>query len=83
MLLSDKIYLWKRAIIETVNDQLKNICQIKHIRHRCFENIIGNMVSALTAYNFLSEKPSLNMETVDIQNSKKSKIDRLGRTNVI
>jgi len=42
MLMSDKIYLRKRALIETVNDQLKNICQIEHTRHRCFENFIGN-----------------------------------------
>jgi hypothetical protein len=70
MLLSDKIYLRKRAIIETVNDELKNICQIEHTRHRCFENFIANMVSALIAYNFLPKKPSLNLEIVDIQNIK-------------
>jgi len=68
MLLSDKIYLRKRALIETVNDQLKNICQIEHTRHRCFPNFIANMVSALIAYNFLPKKPSLNLEIVDIQN---------------
>ena len=28
MLLQDKIALRKRALIETVNDELKNICQI-------------------------------------------------------
>ena len=53
MLLSDKIYLRRRAVIETVNDELKNICQIEHTRHRCFPNFIGNMISALIAYNFL------------------------------
>ena len=70
MLMSDKIYLRKRAIIENVNDQLKNICQIEHTRHRSFENFIGNMVSGLIAYNFLPKKPSLNLEIVDIQNMK-------------
>jgi hypothetical protein len=70
MLLSDKIYLRKRAIIETVNDQLKNICQMEHTRHRCFENFIGNMVSALIAYNFQPKKPSLNLDIVDIKNMK-------------
>ena len=74
MLLSDKIYLRKRAIIETVNDQLKNICQIEHTRHRCFENFIGNMVSGLIAYNFLPKKPSLNLEIVDIQNIQNLKM---------
>ena len=68
MLLSDKVYLRKRALIETVNDQLKNICQIEHTRHRCFVNFVGNMVSALVAYNFQPKKPSLNLEIVDIQN---------------
>ena len=32
----DRILLRKRAIIETVNDQLKNIAQIEHSRHRSF-----------------------------------------------
>jgi hypothetical protein len=74
MLMSDKIYLRKRALIETVNDQLKNICQIEHTRHRCFPNFIGNMVSGLIAYNFLPKKPSLNLEIVDIQDIKIEKI---------
>ena len=61
MHLNDKICLGKRAIIETVNDQLKNIRQIEYTRHRCFENFVGKMVSALIAYNFLPKKPSLNL----------------------
>jgi hypothetical protein len=61
----DKIYLRKRALIETVNDELKNICQIEHTRHRSFVNFITNMVSALIAYHFLPEKPSLNIDIVD------------------
>lgn len=32
--LMDKIFLRKRALIESVNDQLKNICQIEHSRQR-------------------------------------------------
>ena len=66
MLMSDKIYLRKRALIETVNDQLKNICQIEHTRHRCVNNFLGNLVSGLIAYNFLPKKPSLNLEIIDI-----------------
>ncbi|EJP18028.1 transposase DDE domain protein [Leptospira interrogans serovar Grippotyphosa str. 2006006986] len=38
MLLIDKILLRKRAIIESANDELKNICQIQHTRHRSFFN---------------------------------------------
>ncbi len=45
MHLQDKVVLRKRALIETVNDELKNICQIEHTRHRSFENFIANLVS--------------------------------------
>lgn len=64
MHISDKIYLRKRAIIESVNDHLKNICQLEHTRHRSFHNFIGNLVSSLIAYSFLSKKPSLNVENI-------------------
>lgn len=60
MLLQDKIALRKRAIIETVNDQLKNICQIEHTRHRSLDNFIVNMLSAIAAYSFFDKKPSIN-----------------------
>ncbi len=45
MLIKDKILLRKKAIIETVNNQLKNICQIEHTRHRSFENFLSNLIS--------------------------------------
>ncbi len=64
MLIQDKILLRKRAIIETVNDELKNICQIEHTRHRSFENFLSNLISGLIAYSFLDKKPSLNIEEV-------------------
>lgn len=65
MLLHDKITLKKRAIIETVNDELKNICQIEHTRHRCFGNFLTNMLSGLIAYSFFPKKPSLNIDIID------------------
>jgi len=34
MLLSDKILVRKRALIESVCDEPKNTCQIEHTRHR-------------------------------------------------
>ena len=40
----DKIILRKRAIIETVNDVLKNTCQIEHFRHRSFDNFLTNII---------------------------------------
>ena len=57
----DKIMLRKRAIIESVNDFLKNICQIEHTRHRSFANFVVNLLSGLIAYSFLPKKPSLNI----------------------
>ena len=54
------IMLRKRSLIETVNDQLKNICQIEHTRHRCFPNFIINLLSALAAFSFFDKKPSIN-----------------------
>jgi hypothetical protein len=64
-LMQDKIHLRKRALIETVNDQLKNICQIEHTRHRSFETFFTNLIAGLTAYSFLEKKPSLKLEIID------------------
>ena len=64
----DKILLKKRALIETVNDELKNICQIEHTRHRSFVNFISNLISGLIAYHFLPKKPSLNLDIIKNQN---------------
>lgn len=65
MLLNDKIMLRKRALVETVNDQLKNICQVEHTRHRSFDNFLANLLSGLIAYSFLDKKPSLNTEVIE------------------
>ena len=64
MTMSDKILLRKRSVIETVNDELKNICQIEHSRHRSFGNFLVNMISGLIAYSFLPKKPSIRYHTV-------------------
>jgi hypothetical protein len=60
--ISDKLLLRKRAIIETINDQLKNICQIEHSRHRSPINFLVNLVSGLIAYCHLPKKPSLGLQ---------------------
>lgn len=65
MSISDKILLRKRAVIETVNDELKNICQIEHSRHRSFGNFLTNLISGLIAYSFLPKKPSIKFQTVN------------------
>jgi len=64
MSLSDKILLRKRAIVESVIDELKNICQIEHSRHRSFKNFIVNLISGLIAYSFLPKKPAIQFEVV-------------------
>lgn len=56
MSVSDKLLLRKRAIIETVNDELKNIAQIEHSRHRCFDNFMVSMLGALAAYCFFPKE---------------------------
>ena len=61
MPLVDKLLLRKRALIETVNDQIKNICQIEHTRHRSVANFIVNLIAALIAYSYQEKKPSLNL----------------------
>lgn len=58
----DKVYLRKRAIIESVNDVLKNCCQIEHSRHRSFDNFLANLIAGLTAYCFLDAKPSIKIQ---------------------
>ena len=68
MSVSDKLLLRKRAIIETVNDELKNIAQVEHSRHRCFDNFIVNMMGAIAAYCIFPKKPSINVQrTLDTQ----------------
>jgi len=61
MNVSDKILLRKRVIVETVNDQLKNISQIQHTRHRSPFNCMLNILAGLAAYCFQDKKPSLNI----------------------
>lgn len=63
MTMKDKILLRKRSVIETINDQLKNIAQAEHSRHRSFANFITNLVASLIAYSFQEKKPSIKFET--------------------
>ncbi len=65
MSIADKILLRKRAVIETVNDELKNIAQIEHSRHRSFNNFIANALSAIAAYCFLDKKPAIDVQFVN------------------
>lgn len=63
--MEDAYLLRKRAIIETIFDQLKNICQVEHSRHRSVANYFNNIFAALIAYNFKDRKPSLRNKVMD------------------
>ena len=60
----DRILLRKRAIIETINDELKNIAQIEHSRHRSFPNFVVNLIGGIAAYCLFPKKPMINLERV-------------------
>ncbi len=64
--LFDKLLLRGRSLIETINDQLKNIYQIEHSRHRSKANFMVNLISGLIAYTYKEKKPSLNIARVGI-----------------
>lgn len=66
MHLQDKILLRKRAIIESINDQLKNISQIEHSRHRSTSNFLVNLLSGLVAYSHQEKKPSLKLKKQEL-----------------
>ncbi len=63
----DKILLRKRAIIESVNDELKNICKLQHTRHRSINSFLLNTMGVSAAYSFFPKKPSLNIILIPIE----------------
>ena len=62
MTMTDRILLRRRAIIETIIDQLKNISQIEHSRHRSIPNLFVNVLCGLIAYCRRPSKPSLGLD---------------------
>ena len=66
MKLTDRLLLRKRAVIESVNDFLKNICQIEHSRHRSYHNFVVNLISGLAAYSYIPKKPSIRTDMTAI-----------------
>ena len=66
VVLEDKLLTRKRFIIETIVDQLKNISQIEHTRHRSTTNFLVNLVAGLIAYTWQPQKPSLSLSERDI-----------------
>ncbi|MBT2153168.1 IS982 family transposase [Pseudoalteromonas tetraodonis] len=63
----DRALLKKRFIIETVNDQLKNISYIEHSRHRSMHGFMLNLLGGLIAYCLKEEKPSLDLTSQELE----------------
>ena len=57
----DQALLKRRALIKTVLDELKNLCQIKQTRHRSHANSIVNLKSGIVAYCLMPNKPRLSL----------------------
>ena len=66
VVLDDKLLTRKRAVIETIIDQLKNISQILHTRHRSTINFAVNLIAGLIAYTWQAKKPSLHLSDKDL-----------------
>jgi hypothetical protein len=59
MPLAEKLLLRKRFVIKTVFDILKSETNINHTRHRSPMNAAVNIISALVAYAFKTNKPKI------------------------
>jgi hypothetical protein len=53
------VLLKKGSVIETVNDELKNMFQVEHTRHRSISGFLLNILGAIAAYAFFPKKPSI------------------------
>ena len=64
--IKDKVLLRKRVLVETVNDQLKNISQLEHTRHRSVGNFFVNALGAIAAYTRQPKKPRINLKEQEL-----------------
>lgn len=76
----EKLLLRKRSVIETVNDELKNICQLEHTRHRSIAGFILNIMATIAAYSFFPKKPSIKK---DIEETNPIFIQQLNQPKLI
>jgi hypothetical protein len=76
----EKLLLRKRSVIETVNDELKNICQVEHTRHRSVTGFVLNIMGAVAAYSFFTKKPSIKK---DIEETNPTRIAQLNQQKLI
>lgn len=61
MEMKDKLLLRKRSIIETINDELKNICSVEHSRHRSFRAFMTNLMSALIRFSLRTQPSGMSL----------------------
>lgn len=61
LLLEDKLWLRKRAVIESINNLLKNHIQIEHSRHRSVDNFFVHLIAGLAAYCHRPDKPVVQL----------------------
>ena len=62
----DKAMLKKRFLIETINDQLKNISYVHNTRHRS-NGFMHNILAGLIAYCLKENKPSIDLNDDEIE----------------
>ena len=62
----EKAILRRRALIETVFDELKNLCQVEHTRHRSVSNFVVNLMAGIMAYCLCDNKPTLSLIKVNL-----------------
>lgn|GEM_PF-1692054 len=63
----DKAVLKQRSLVETVIDELKNLCQIEHTRHRSPVNFTSNLLAGLVANCLMPNKPKLPLQSASLR----------------
>ena len=76
----EKLLLRKQSVIETFNDELKNICQAEHSRHRSIAGFILNIMSAIAAYSLFQKKTSIK---IDIEETNPRVIAQINQPHLI
>nr|WP_269801434.1 transposase [Colwellia sp. Bg11-28] len=59
--------LSKRFMIETINNQLKDISFIEYSRHRSMNGFMFNLMAELVAYRPKEKKPSVNLSDLELK----------------
>ena len=65
----EKAILRRRSLIETVFDELKNLCQIEHTRHRSHFNFVINLMAGIAAYCLADNEPALSRNKINFLQS--------------